>query len=114
MATAALPAEVQVSNSLLLGIRVRGALERGLLLLGHRVRVAILGERAASNLLRVLLQRLDDGVAQLRIALDEARRAPLVEAEHVMPDEHLPVRLRAGADSDRRHPEGPGCRAPHR
>ena len=40
--------------------------------------------------------------SEVCVSLDEARSAPLVQPEQVVPDEHLPVTLRAGADADRR------------
>ena len=81
------------------------ALERGALLVRHRVRVLLLRERAAAHLVGVAAERLDDRVADVGVALHEPRRVSLVVAEHVVPDEHLAVRVAAGADADRRHGE---------
>ena len=78
------------------------ALERGLLLLRHRVRVLLLGERAAAHLARVGRERVADLAGEVRVALDEAGEMTLREAEQVVVDEHLAVTVRAGADPDRR------------
>src|SRR6185437_13075456 len=92
-------------------LRLASALERGALLLRHRVGVLRLRERAAAHLLGVAPERVDDRVADLRVPLDEAGRVALVVAEHVVPDEYLAVGVAARSDADRRHGERPRCSA---
>ncbi len=61
-----------------------------------------LGERAVSHLGRVARDRVADRRSELRVLLDEARRFAVIEAEQVVPDEHLAIATGPGADSDRR------------
>ena len=88
------------------------ALELRELLVRHRVRVLLLGERAVAHIGGIALERVADRLRELGVSLDEARRVTLVEAEQVVPHEHLAVRAGAGADADRRdrqrlgHPRG--------
>ncbi len=42
-----------------------------------------------------------EGLAEVRVLLDEAGRAAAAQARHVLPDEHLGVAVRACADADR-------------
>ena len=57
--------------------------------------------KAPLHVVRVRLQRVARDRGEVGVALDEARSPPLVEAEQVVPDEHLAVALGAGADADR-------------
>ena len=74
----------------------------------HRVGVPLLREGAAAYLGDIGLERPPDLARELRVLLHEPRRVPLVEAEEVVPDEHLAVGCRSCADPDRRHLEEPG------
>ena len=65
----------------------------------------LLREAALAHVGGVRVERGADRLADLRVALDEARRAALVEAEEVVPHEHLAVAVGAGADADRRDRE---------
>src|SRR5580765_4218775 len=75
--------------------RRRFSLERRAFLVGHLVRVLLLGECAAAHLLREASERFGDRVADLRVALHEPWCVTLGVTEHVVPDEHLAVRVRA-------------------
>jgi hypothetical protein len=80
-------------------------LEQRELLVGHRVRVLLLGERPVADLAGVPLDRRANRRCKIGVLLDEARRMAFVEAEQVVPHEHLTVAVRAGADPDRRDVE---------
>src|SRR5712691_7346028 len=86
---------------------IGGALDAGAVLdlvalsLG-RVRVLGPGERAVSHLLNVALGGARDLAGQVGVALHELRRLAGGQAQHVVEDEHLPVRSRPRADADGR------------
>src|SRR5216684_1263862 len=67
-----------------------------------RVRVLGPGERAVAHLLNVALGGARDLVGQVGVALHELRRLAGGQAQHVVEDEHLPVRSRPRADADGR------------
>src|SRR5205085_4539807 len=64
-----------------------------------------------ADLLGVAPERLRDCGAEVGVTLYESGSVPLVVAEHVVPDEHLAVRVRSGADPDRRNVQGVRDRA---
>src|SRR6267378_5096565 len=72
---------------------------RGIRLLGA-------GERAVADLLHVLLSRSSDLVREVRVALHELRSLARGEAEHVVEDEHLPVRPGPRTYPDGRNAKG--------
>ena len=63
----------------------------------------LLREATVAHLFHVRADGCLDRLRQVRVLLDEARRVALVEAEQVVPDEHLSVAVHACADADRRH-----------
>src|SRR5260370_3843746 len=67
-----------------------------------RVRVLGPGERAIAHLLNVALGGARDLVGKVGVALHELRRLAGGQAQHVVEDEHLPVRSRPRADADGR------------
>jgi hypothetical protein len=67
--------------------------------------VLVAGEGAVAHLLGVMLECVADLPREARVTLDEARKVALREPEQVVVDEHLAVRVAAGADADRRHSE---------
>src|SRR5215211_5823259 len=70
---------------------------------GHRVAVLGLRVAALSHLAGERLEATHHLVADPRVALHEARRVAVVDAEQVVEDEHLAVGGWAGADSDHRN-----------
>ena len=71
------------------------------LVVGHRVRVLLLGKRRSRTSAANSASADADRVPDLGVALDEARGAAVVQAEEVVPDEHLAVAVRPCADPDR-------------
>src|SRR4029079_10194074 len=59
-------------------------------------------ERARRDLRGVGARGIPEVGAQVGVLLHEPRRAPTAQPGHVLPDEHLGVAVRAGADADRR------------
>src|SRR6266576_1465315 len=66
------------------------------------------GVAALAHLRREYPRRLPHVLRQRRVLLDELGRELVVEAEHVVQDEHLAVARRAGADADRGNRQGLG------
>src|SRR5213594_1737323 len=87
------------------GLLREAPLERDQLALLHREAVLIVGERPRADVAVVLAQRLDDGGADVGVALGELRLELAEEPEHVVEDEHLAVAIDARADADGRDPE---------
>src|SRR5260370_40409181 len=80
-----------------------------------RVRVLGPGERAVAHLAHVALRGARDLLSQFGVPVHELRRLAGGQAQHVVEDEHLPVRSgpRTAADgrySKRPRPAGPGLR----
>src|SRR5712692_2773192 len=72
-------------------------------------RVRVLGpwERAVADLLRVALGGLRDLLGQVGVALHELRRLARGQAQHVVEDEHLPIRAGPSPDADGRDSKRP-------
>src|SRR5207248_1846985 len=66
-------------------------LEHRALVLRHRVGVLLLREGSAADVVGIVLERVADLSGEVGVALDETRRGPVVQAQQVVVDEHLPV-----------------------
>src|SRR5919108_3762552 len=92
----------QTARERLTGLLAEQLVKPGDLVRGHRVAVLLLGVLARAYLVGEGGQALDHVVADAGVALDEAADAPVVDAEQVVENEHLPVRGRSRADADHR------------
>src|SRR6202142_324857 len=80
--------------------RLQRGLERGQLVVGQPVGMALLGEGPAAHVRRIGLEGGLGRAGQVGISLDEAGRLALGEAEQVVPHEDLPIAVGPRADAD--------------